>query len=220
MSMKRITRLRRSLEELFPERHLYIRSGGEMRAFVLTTSRQMMAAGVVAAAALWMGVSTAAVMVNAMQLSATDQEIAKTQAKYERWLADRQARLDSAVAQLNATNGSIDDLALSVEKRHAALAMLLADYRDTPGAAKALAPALQTAAAVSGEAVTDPVRRIELVRASQERLLDTADDYAKSRAERLRLAFRLAGLSPNAYAPKAGGLGGPLIEARDPRALA
>ena len=84
MSMKRITRLRRSLEELFPERHLYIRSGGEMRAFVLTTSRQMMAAGVVAAAALWMGVSTAAVMVSAMQLSATDQEIARTQAKYER----------------------------------------------------------------------------------------------------------------------------------------
>ena len=218
MSMKRITRLRRSLEELFPERHLYVRSGGEMRAFVLTTSKQLMGAGVVAAAALWMGISTAAMLVNAMELSASDQEIARTQAKYERWIADRQARLNSAVAQLNATNGSIDDLALSVEKRHAALAMLLSDYRDTPGAAKALAPAIQTAS--TGAEATDPVRRIELVRASQERLLDSADEYAKSRAERLRLAFRLAGLSPNAYAPKSGALGGPLIEAKDPRALA
>lgn len=189
-----------------------------MRAFVLTTPKQLMGAGVIAAAALWMGVCTAAMMVSAMQLSASDQEIAKTEAKYERWIADRQARLNSAVAQLNATNGSIDDLALSVEKRHAALAMLLSDYRDTPGAAKALAPAIQSAS-MSSE-TTDPVRRIELVRASQERLLDNADDYAKSRAERLRLAFRLAGLSPNAYAPKSGGLGGPLIEAKDPSALA
>ena len=218
MSMKRITRLRRSLEELFPERHLYVRSGGEMRAFVLTTSKQLMAAGAVAAAALWMGVCTAAMMVNAMELSARDQEIARTQAKYERWIADRQARLNSAVAQLNATNGSIDDLALSVEKRHAALAMLLSDYKSTPGAAEALTPEIMKAATEPSS--SDPVRRIELVRASQERLLDSADSYAKNRAERLRLAFRLAGLSPNAYAPKSGALGGPLIEAKDPSALA
>ena len=218
MSMKRITRLRRSLEDLFPERHLYVRSGGEMRAFVLTTSKQLMAAGAVGAAALWMGVCTAAMMVNAMELSASDQEIARTQAKYERWSADRQARLNSAGAQLNATNGSIDDLALSVEKRHAALAMLLSDYRSTPGAAEALTPEIIKASTEPSAA--DPVRRIELVRASQERLLDSADSYAKNRAERLRLAFRLAGLSPNAYAPKSGALGGPLIEAKDPSALA
>jgi murein DD-endopeptidase MepM/ murein hydrolase activator NlpD len=218
MSMKRITRLRRSLEELFPERHLYVRSGGEMRAYVLTTPKQILGAGAVAAAALWMGVCTAAMMVSAMQMSASDQEIARTEAKYERWIADRQARLNSAVAQLNATNGSIDDLALSVERRHAALAMLLSDYKDTPGAAKALAPEIQRAATTPD--ITDPVRRVELVRASQERLLDSADNFAKGRAERLRMAFRLAGLSPNGYAPKSGALGGPLIEARDPKALA
>ncbi|MDP1619152.1 M23 family metallopeptidase [Phenylobacterium sp.] len=218
MSMTRITRLRRSLEELFPERHLYVRSGGEMRAYVLTTSKQLMAAAGVGAAALWMGICTAAMMVNGMQMSASDQEIARTQAKYERWIADRQARLNSAVAQLNATNGSIDDLALSVEKRHAALAMLLSDYKTTPGAADALAPEIHRASA--DLTVTDPVRRIELVRAGQERLLDSADSFAKGRAERLRIAFRLAGLSPNGYAPKSGELGGPLIEAKDPSALA
>lgn len=216
--MKRITRLRRSLEELFPERHLYVRSGGEMRAYVMTTPKQILGAGALAAAALWMGISTAAMMVGAMEMSASDQEIARTEAKYERWIADRQARLNSAVAQLNATNGSIDDLALSVERRHAALAMLLSDYRDTPGAAEALAPEIQQAGA--DPSITDPVRRVELVRASQERLLDSADNFAKGRAERLRMAFRLAGLSPNGYAPRSGALGGPLIEARDPKALA
>lgn len=189
-----------------------------MRAFVLTTSRQLAIAGCVAGAALWMGVSSAAMLVNAMSLTKGDQEVARTQAKYERWIADRQARLNSAVAQLNATNGSIDELATRVEKRHAALAMLLTDFKDAPGAAQALAPALNKAATASTDA--DPVRRVELVRASQERLIAAADSYAKGRADRLRLAFRLAGLSPQTYMPRGAALGGPLIEAKDPRALA
>ncbi len=189
-----------------------------MRAFALSPRRQMTIAGCVAGAALWMGISTASMLVNAMALTASDQEVARTQAKYERWIADRQARLNSAVAQLNATNGSIDDLAATVEKRHAALALLLTDVRGAPGAAQALAPALNKAAADAGDET--PVRRVELVRANQERLIEAADSYAKGRAERLRLAFRLAGLSPDTYIARSGSLGGPLIEAKDPRALA
>ena len=45
------------------------------------------------------------------------------------------------------------------------------------------------------------------------------ETFAKSRAERLRLAFRLAGLNAQSYAARGEGLGGPLIEAKDPRAL-
>jgi hypothetical protein len=45
---------------LFPERHLYFRSGGEMRAFVLTGRRQMALAGGLGAAGLWMGSSAPA----------------------------------------------------------------------------------------------------------------------------------------------------------------
>lgn len=216
--MTRFARLRRSLEELFPERHLYVRSGGEMRAFVLTTGKQLTAAGVVAGAALWMGVCTAAMLVNAMAMSASDQEIARVKSQYERHVADREARLNSAVAQLNAAEGSVDTLALAVEKRHAALTMLLADAKGAPGAAQALAPAIERVA--TPPAGSSPMRRIELVRASQERLIDAADEFAKTRADRLRLAFRLAGLTPGAYMPKGGSLGGPLIEAKDPRALA
>lgn len=187
-----------------------------MRAFVLTPGKQMAMAAAVAGAGLWMGVSTAAMAINAMSLTREDQAVARTQAKYERWAADRQARLNSAMAQLSSGGGSVGELAASVENRHAALAMLLSDIKDAPGAQAALAPALRGPVAPDG----DPVRRIEFVRASQERLIDAADTFAKSRAERLRLAFRLAGVSPSAYAPENGSLGGPLIEAKDPRALA
>lgn len=216
--MTRFARLRRSLEELFPERHLYVRSGGEMRAFVLTPGKQIAAAAGVAGCALWMGVCTAALLVNGMVMSASDQEIARVKSQYERHVADREARLNSAVAQLTAAEGSVDTLAQTVEKRHVALAMLLTDMKGVPGAAEALTPAIQQAANTPDGA--SPVRRIALVRANQERLIEAADDFAKTRADRLRLAFRMAGLTPGAYMPKGGSLGGPLIEAKDPRALA
>ena len=215
--MERLTRLLRSLEELFPERHLYVRSGGAMKAFVLTTKKQMLLATGVASAALWMGVSTAAMLVTLMSSSASDREIATLKAQSERYVADRQARLDSAMARLNASSGANEDAATSIEKRHAALAMLLTGMKGEPGAAEALTPAIDRALARTDGS---PVRRIEMVRVGQEQLLEAADGFSKSRADRLRLAFRMAGLSPSNFSDRGGSIGGPLIESRDPRALA
>jgi murein DD-endopeptidase MepM/ murein hydrolase activator NlpD len=215
MAITRFKRLRKSLEDLFPERHLYVRSGGEMRGYVFSTGKQLMCATAVAAGALWMGVCTAAMMVNALSVSSTDQMVIKQKAYYERLNADRQARLNSAVAQLSASSGSLDELAASVEKRHAALAMLVSDFRGVPGAAQALQTAQPR---LPGAA---PIERIQATRMDQERLIDAAETFAKSRAERLRLAMRMAGLDAGSFTGRGGSsLGGPLIEARDPRALA
>jgi murein DD-endopeptidase MepM/ murein hydrolase activator NlpD len=216
MSLRRFTRLARSLTDLFPERHLYVRSGGEMHSYALSTQKQMAIAGVVAGCALWMGVSTAALIAGALTQSRSEREVAQTQAKYERWIADRQARLNSAVAQLNSSSTSFDDLASTMEKRNAALVMLLSDVKAAPGAPKALEPAL-TAAPVDGKGT--PMQRIQAVRADQERLIEATETFAKNRADRLRLAFRLAGLDPAVYTGRGDALGGPLIEAKDPRAL-
>jgi murein DD-endopeptidase MepM/ murein hydrolase activator NlpD len=216
MSLRRFARLALWLEELFPERHIYLRSGGEMRGFVLSTDRQLLIAAGVAAAALWMGVTTAATVVSILAPSKGDQEVAKTEARYERWIADRDARLSSAVAQLSASGGSYQDLANTVEKRHAALALLLTDLRGAPGAAQALMPAL----AVASPAQASPAQRIQTVQQDQDRLIDAAEVFAKNRADRLKLAFRLAGLDPAAYTGAGDGLGGPLIDGKDPRALA
>lgn len=214
MAITRFKRLRQSLEELFPERHLYVRSGGEMRGYVFSTGKQLMCATGVAAAALWMGVCTASMMVNALSVSSTDQMVIKQKAYYERLNADRQARLNSAVAQLSASSGSLDELASSVEKRHAALALLVSDFKGVPGAAQALQTAKPRLPGAS------PVERIQATRMDQERLIDAAETFADSRAERLRAAMRMAGLDAGSFTRGGGSLGGPLIEAKDPRALA
>jgi murein DD-endopeptidase MepM/ murein hydrolase activator NlpD len=215
MSIVRLKRLWRSVEELFPERHLYVRSGGEMRGYVFSTSKQLMGAGAVAVTALWMGVCTASMLVNALSVGAEDQQIIKLRAYYERLGADRQARLNSAVAQLNDTSGSVEELASTVEKRHAALSLLLNDFKGVPGAAQAIAPAKPRLLASNS-----PIERVQATRMDQERLIEAAESFAKSRAERLRLAFRLAGLNSDSYVKRGAALGGPLIEAKDPRALA
>lgn len=215
--MQKLARFRRTLEELFPERHLYVRSGGAMRGFVLSSSKQVAIAAGVAGGALWMGVCTAAMLVNVLSASSADREIARLKAQSERYVADRQARLDSAMARLNAASGAHVDVAQTIEKRHAALALLLTDLKGSPGAAEALTPAINRALAAD---TSNPARRVEMVRIGQEQLLEAADGYAKGRADRLRLAFRMAGLSPSSYAARGGSLGGPLIESKDPRALA
>src|SRR5262249_38895127 len=184
---------------------------------VLSTSKQMGIAAGVAGCALWMGVCTAAMLVNLLSASSTDREIAKLKAQSERYVADRQARLDSALARLDAPSGTNADVAATMEKRHAALALLLTDLKGAPGAAEALTPAINRALASNS---ASPGRRVEQIRIGQEQLLDAADTFAKSRADRLRLAFRMAGLTPSAYVDHGGSLGGPLIEAKDPRALA
>lgn len=216
MAITRFKRIRQSLEELFPERHLYVRSGGEMRGYVFSPGKQLMCATVVAAAALWMGVCTAAMMINVLSVSSTDQMVIKQKAYYERLNADRQARLNSAVAQLSASSGSLDELAGSVEKRHAALALLVSDFKGVPGAAQALQISKPHVLGAS------PIERIQATRMDQERLIGAAETFAKSRAERLRLAMRMAGLDAGDFTSRGGGssLGGPLIEAKDPRALA
>jgi murein DD-endopeptidase MepM/ murein hydrolase activator NlpD len=217
MTHGRVAQIRRALDSAFQERHLYVRSGGEIKSYVLTPRRQMAIAAALVSVGLWMGITTSAMAINAMSLSATDREVAKTQAKYERWIADRQARLNSAVAQLNANDGSIGGLAETIEKRHAALALLVSDFKGVPGAAKALAPSTRLKASLAGSA---PIERVQAVRMDQDRMIAKAETFAKTRADRLRLAFRLAGLNPGNYSGPSQGLGGPLIEAKDPRALA
>jgi murein DD-endopeptidase MepM/ murein hydrolase activator NlpD len=218
MGGERLAGLRQTILRWFPERHVYLRAGGDVRSFVVTTVDQVMVLGAVSAIAVWTLFATGAMVVNAVSGASQDAVAAKTQAYYERLIADRQARLNSAVARLSSSNGSMDGVAKAVTERHAALAMLLSDVKGAPGAFAALIPIKP--GDVKGRS---PTEQIQAVEKDQDRLVEAAEGYAKSRADRLRLAFHLAGLDPSAYSGHATGasaLGGPLIEAKDPRALA
>jgi len=216
MMSARWVRWRRFAEAVFPERHIYLRSNGAVHGLVMTTGRQLMLSGALALLALWTGIGTASMLMGLLSAGPAEQQSIRTRAYYERLIADRQARLNSAVAQLNDTSSSVADLALSTEKRHAALAMLLTEVKGEPGLVSVLAP--EPLKAFSGRS---PLDGVKAVRDDQDRLIDQAESYAKSRGDRLRLALRLAGLAPsNLGQVSTESLGGPLIDAKDPRALA
>jgi murein DD-endopeptidase MepM/ murein hydrolase activator NlpD len=216
MVKMKLGHIRRFLEAVFPERHIYVRSEGRIHGLILTTGRQVTLSAALGAAAMWMGVCSSAMLITTLSASPADQAAIHAKNYYERLIADRQARLNSAVAQLNDTNGSIVELAQSTERRHAALAMLITDTHGDPGLARALAPA-----PIKAFAGRSPIDGVRAVRDDQDRLIAQAETFAKSRGERLRLALRLAGLDPAAFTHASGdSLGGPLIEAKDPRALA
>ena len=200
-------------DRLFPERHVYLRSHGEIRGYVLTTGRQLLMAVVAAMAGAWTLVASGGFVIDLVADSRAEMAVAKTRAASERLNADLQARLDSAVVRISTTTGSLEETARLVERRHAALTRVMTMVNGVPGAETALRPT------VSADDSQPPARRILAVRMDQERLITRAESFARTRAERLRLAFRLAGLNPSAYINQAG-LGGPLVETRDPRALA
>jgi murein DD-endopeptidase MepM/ murein hydrolase activator NlpD len=194
--MIELERLRGRIRALFRERHLYVRSGGEMRAYVLSPRKQAIAAAVMGGAALWMGVCTAAMLVGLV------------------------APTETAEATAGSPNPAT--LAALVERRHAALALLLADLKGAPGAAQALTPPIAQAVRTAA-AADSPAEQLETVAVGQEQVLEAADAFARARGERLRRALKLAGIAPpgnHDEARMAGALGGPLIETDDPRALA
>ena len=200
----------------FPTRYLYLRDGDEVRAWALTPARQALGAVAAVLVGGWCLVASGGFAFDLVMQSQADRTVARARAASERLNADLQARLDSAVVRMTATTGSLDEMAQMVERRHAALTQVMGMFQGVDGAQAALAPA----PSLDPDAHT-PVQRMLAVRMDQERLIDRAETVAQTRAERLRLAFRLAGLNPSAYAPRDGSsLGGPLVEARDPRVIA
>ncbi len=173
-----------------------------------------MASAAVAVAA-WTLVASGGFVFDIVARDRADGEVVRARAASERMNADLQARLETAVVRMSATTGGLDEMASMVERRHAALTGVMGMFRGVEGAEAVLAPRAPIAAGQAG-----PVQRIVSVRMDQERLIERAGDFAQTRAERLRLAFRLAGLNPAAYGAGGSALGGPLVEARDPKALA
>jgi murein DD-endopeptidase MepM/ murein hydrolase activator NlpD len=195
--MDQLGRFRERLAGLFPERRLYLRSGGEMRAFVLSPQRQMTAAAAIVAAALWITLGTAALLIDLAQ----------------------GPRVAQPPPPSSASASNPAALAALVERRHQALLLLLADMKDAPGAAQALAPPISEAMATAA-AEPDPAAKLKTLAAGQDQVLKAADSFAQTRAERLRAALKLAGVAAPAARRGRGAQGGPLIEADDPRALA
>jgi murein DD-endopeptidase MepM/ murein hydrolase activator NlpD len=212
MPKKRFHVLQELLVHTFPERHLYVRSGGETKAYVFSTATQFVLAIALSFLIFWLTMSTGAVLFMAASGgSSTERQLSMMRAQSERLVADRQARLNDATKEFSTRAGSLDQMANMIEKRHGALIQILKEFKNVPGSISALTPA-------QIDKNLPAFERIMAVSAEQERMVSKAENLAKTRAERLRIAFRLAGLSPRNFVNSS--LGGPLSEASNTQQLA
>ena len=201
------------LVTLFPERRLQVSGGAEVYDFLLTPGRQALAALVAALTLVWMNVSVFSAIAQGISQYSAPQTASAPPA----FAPDHATAPVDTASDVIAPTDTSAQIADKIERRHAALAMLLSEARNDPGALTELQPAFP-ALTTSGDAT--PAQRIKAVVEDQDRLVAAASSFARQRVARMRNVLVLAGLNPLNVNPAPSPLHGALITARNPRDLA
>jgi murein DD-endopeptidase MepM/ murein hydrolase activator NlpD len=193
-----------------PEREIFLRTGGNVRFLRITTRAQLIAAGIVAAAALvWLAI-TLFMLVNQASVVVERAELAR----------DRSS-VTSKAAQVNAYKRSVDEIARDIEDRQEALDnMVRSHLGPIPGnsAVVGKADTAPTNPASSGRTsnASPEMQKLERLRARQDALASHIVQAAQARLNKVEAAIRSFGLDPARLA-SASAQGGPFIPIRGVR---
>ena len=125
----------------FPERQIYLRSGGEVSYYVLKTRTQVIATSLVGIVALWCLITIINVIWGFNPMAGSSKENRMIKARYERVLEDTRARLESAEFQLEQQQQDFERVAKNFQEKHQTIAQLvdlpildtgLPDFDSTP----------------------------------------------------------------------------------------
>lgn len=109
----------------FPERQIYLRSGGEVKYYVLGTRTQMAIVGGLIAVAAWCLFTMFNLLWGYNPMRAPSQEIKSERARYERLLADSRAKESNARLMLNEQRANFEQMAKSFEEKHQTISQIL-----------------------------------------------------------------------------------------------
>jgi murein DD-endopeptidase MepM/ murein hydrolase activator NlpD len=165
----RLVRARSFLEARFPERHLYVRTDGEMRGMVLTTNRQIALAAGAGVVGLWTATSVVA-MVMAMAAAPGPDAV------------DPKAAARALAQRIETRQASLEKLFTTITCQAA----------DPAGGTPRLGFIANSHAPADG---------LKDVSAAQDRLLAQAQKTTAPCTDRLRAAFRQAGVDPASFTP-------------------
>jgi murein DD-endopeptidase MepM/ murein hydrolase activator NlpD len=159
-----------ALESRFPERHLYMRTNGEMRGLVLTTKRQLALAAGAGLLGLWTVTSVVATVMAMAAAPAPGQDPRVLMRAMAERIEARQANLESLFATVTCPSSP------------------------APAATVAQIPGLKLVPRA-------PTGILKGVSGRQDRLLGRLENVADPCAERLKSAFRQAGVDPSRFIP-------------------
>ncbi len=227
------SRARAFFDRIFPERQIYHRSGGTVRYVSLSPGKQaLLALGAVGLAG-WCVYATANTLLEGPQATASNAEIERERAKYDRWLNESRAQASAAQAQLAERTRQFDVATQDFESRHEVLRSLL-EYAggqsvelaarpiERDGARMIMAASIDEAEPRQSRAVASEPYQVTTVgyRARQDRLavdqeqtLSELEDQVVERSEQVRGVLRLTGVSMASLTGAEGdaAAGGPLV---------
>jgi murein DD-endopeptidase MepM/ murein hydrolase activator NlpD len=227
------SRARAFFDRIFPERQIYHRSGGTVRYVSLSPGKQaLLALGAVGLAG-WCVYATANTLLEGPQATASNAEVERERAKYDRWLNESRAQAAASQALLEERTRQFDRATADFESRHEVLRSLL-EYAggsrlqlaaarpiERDGARIIMAASIDEAeprqprplASEPYQVTTVGFRaRAERLEADQEQTLAELEDQVVERSEQVRGVLRLTGVSmATLTGPEADETGGPLV---------
>jgi len=109
----------------FPERQIYLRSGGEVKYFVLSTKLQLSVVTVLSTMALICIWTLLNLVIGNNPLRTSGQEMQYQKANYERMVADLKAREENAKLMLEEQRSNFETMARQLEKKHQTLSQIM-----------------------------------------------------------------------------------------------
>ena len=109
----------------FPERQIYLRSGGEVSYFVLKTRTQLIATTIAGIISIWCILTIFNLLWGHNPLRGPSKHNRVIKAEYERLLQDAEARYTNAQLQLTQQQETFEIAAKSFQEKHAAIAQLV-----------------------------------------------------------------------------------------------
>ena len=117
--------VRERILHTFPERQIYLRSGGEVSYFNLSTRLQVGVVGAIGAMALWCLLTLLNMLFGFNPLKPMSAEVREVEARYERLLADSEAKQQSAQALLAEQRMSFEAMAANLEAKHQTISRMV-----------------------------------------------------------------------------------------------
>lgn len=228
------SRARAFFDRIFPERQIYHRSGGSVRYVSLSPGKQALLALSAVGLAGWCVYATANTVLEGPQSSASNAEVERERAKYDRWLNESRAQAAASQAMLEERTRQFDRATADFESRHEVLRSLL-EYAggdsiqlaatrpiERDGARIIMAASIDEAEPRQSRAITSESyqvttvgfrARAERLEGDQEQTLSELEDQVVERSEHVRGVLRMTGVSmASLTGPEAdGGTGGPLV---------
>ena len=227
------SRARSLFDRLFPERQIYHRSGGTVRYVSLSPGKQALLAMTAVGLAGWCVYATANTVLEGPQATASNAEVERERAKYDRWLNESRAQAAASQALLEERTRQFDRATADFESRHEVLRSLL-EYAggatlqlaanrpiERDGARIIMAASIDEAEPRQSRAIaSEPYQvttvgfraRTERLEGDQEHTLAELEDSVVERSEQTRGVLRLTGVSmASLTGPEADAQGGPLV---------